>query len=390
MEVTYDPFAAGVLADPYPWYRWLQSRAPCYYAEERKIWVVSRYDDVVAVLRDHDRFSNAWGVGYEPRRSRDMLSADPPDHTRLRRVVNRMFLPRVVAGREQRIAQIVCELLDDMLAKEEVDLVRDFAIPLPLIVIAELLGVPPERRGDFKRWTDDLADLAGGHLQGDELARCEAGRAEFVAFLRDLLDQRRHRSVDDADDVISLLVRAHGDDGLTDAEVISLCILLIAAGNETTTNALGNGALAVVAQPDQWRAVLEDPGLIGSFSEEVLRFDSPVQGFFRTTRTAVDIAGVTIPADQRVLVLFAAANRDRRHFEQPETFLATRNPTDHVAFGNGVHHCLGAPLARLELNVTARWFAERVRAMLPAGDVHRTHTPLFRGVTSLPVTINAR
>jgi cytochrome P450 len=166
--------------------------------------------------------------------------------------------------------------------------------------------------------------------------------------------------------------------------------VLLVAGNETTTNAIGNGALAMLSQPDQWRAVLADPSLVPSFVEEILRFEAPIQGFFRQTTAPVEVAGTTIPADSRVLALFGSANRDERHYPEPDTFLATRNPVDHVAFGSGIHYCLGAPLARLELKVLGHTFIERARSMLPAGEVVRTHNPLFRGVKHLPVLVEPR
>jgi cytochrome P450 len=390
VAVSYDPFADGVLADPYPWYRWLRRNHPCFYSEQRDIWVVSRYTDVVSVLRNHEAFSSNDGVGYEPRHTRDLISADPPEHTRLRRIVNSQFLPRTVAALEPTVAALVEGLVDDVFARGEVDLVHDIAEPLPISVIAEVLGVPADRRDDFKRWSDDLVDSVAGGADDADKARFEVSRRELAGFFREAAAQVREHGAGDASDIISALVRAEGDERLTERELVEFCMVLLVAGNETTTNAIGNGTLAMLAQPDEWRAVVADPGLIPSFAEEALRFDPPVQGFFRTATTDVDVAGTMIPAGARVLVLFGSANRDDHHYPQADTFLANRNPTDHLAFGSGIHHCLGAPLARLELAVLIRTMARRSRAMLPTGDVVRTRNALLRGVKRLPVVVEPR
>lgn len=390
MGIAYDLFGDGALADPYPWYRWLRREAPCYYSAEHDIWIVSRYDDVVDVLRNVEVFSSTLGVGYERRHTRDLVSADPPEHTRLRRLVNRQFLPRAVAALEPRVATIIDELFDAVVDKRVSDLITDVAEPLPITVIAELLGVAPERRSDFKRWSDDLVDIAGGHVSGDDAARLAASRKELAQFFREAAAERRSHPRADATDIITSLVQASDDDRLSEAELVEFCMVLLVAGNETTTNAVGNGALAMLCQPDQWGAVVDDPSLTPSFVEEVLRFDAPIQGFFRNTLAPTVVAGTPIPADARVLALFGSANRDDHHYPDADTFLATRNPTDHVAFGNGIHHCLGAPLARLELRILADVARRRIRSMLPAGEVLRTRNPLFRGVRHLPVFVEAK
>jgi cytochrome P450 len=379
-----------VLADPYPWYRWLRAEAPCYHVPDHDIWVLSRYEDVTAALRNHQAFSSGQGISYARRPTRDLVSADPPEHTRLRRLVSRDFVPRAIATLQPRIEAIVDELLDVVLEKQTAELIGELAEPLPITVIAELLGVPAERRADFKRWSSDMIRVAGGQLDEAETARTNISRKEFAHFLSEAIAQRRAAPDAEAADIITGLVRAGDSDALTDAEVIEFCIVLLVAGNETTTNAIGNGGLAMLAHPDQWRAVVADPSLVPSFVEEVLRFDAPIQGFFRNTLVPVDVAGATIPAGAKVLMLFGSANRDGAHFPDPDTFVADRNPVDHLAFGNGIHHCLGAPLARLELTVLARAMIRRVGWILPAGDPVRTHNPLFRGVVELPVIAGAR
>lgn len=390
MAVSYDPFAPGVLANPYPWYRWLRSTSPCHYVEGRDFWVVSRYDDVDAVLCNHAIFSSAEGVGFGRRPFRDMISADPPEHTRLRRLLDRQFLPRAVAQLETRVQAIIDSLLDPILERGRADLVADLAAPLPLIVIAELLGVETERRADFKRWSDDVLAAAGGGLDEATRARTEESRRAMADYLRAAAADRHAHPRPGATDIISTLVTASDKDALTTGEVIAFCMLLLVAGNETTTNTVANGALAVMDHPDQWRPIMSDPALVPSFVEESLRYDSAIQGFFRTARTDAEIAATRIPAGARVLVLFGSANRDDRHYRDPDTFIGTRNPVDHLAFGSGVHFCLGAHLARLELRLLMRAFLMRVRRLLPDGEVVRVHNPIARSVHRLPVVVESR
>lgn len=251
-------------------------------------------------------------------------------------------------------------------------------------------GPRSERRRDFKRWSDDVLDLTAGGLAGDALARAESGRHELGAHLREEIADRREQPRPGASDLINALVTANEADALTVQEVLDLCVLLLVAGNETTTNAVGNGALAIMEQPDQWRSILEDPELVPSFVEESLRYDVPIQGLFRTALEDVDIAGTTIPEGARGMVLFGSANRDGHHYPHADRFVGTRNPLDHVAFGSGIHLCLSAPLARLELTVLCRVFLDRLRRIVPSGEVVRTHNALTRGVRELPVVLEPR
>ena len=390
MAISYDPFAPGVLVNPYPWYRWLRSEAPCHYVEAHDLWVISRYDDVDAALRNHAIFSSSEGVGFQRRSFHDMISADPPEHSRLRRLVDRQFLPRAVAQLEPRVGAIIDSLLGPILAGGRADLVADLAAPLPLVVIAELLGIEPERRVDFKRWSDDLLLAVGGGLDEATRARTEESRHAMADYIRAAAADRRAHPRTNATDIISTLVTASDNDALTTSEVISFCMLLLIAGNETTTNTVANGALAIMEHPDQWRVIMNDPGLIPSFVEESLRYDSPIQGFFRTTLADANVAGATIPSGARVLLLFGSANRDDHHYSDADTFLASRNPVDHLAFGKGIHYCLGAHLARLELSLLLRAILARVRRFLPDGEVVRMRNPIARGVHRLPVVVEPR
>jgi cytochrome P450 len=345
--------------------------------------VISRYDDVLRALRDPALYSSAAGVGYERRPSPDMISTDPPDHTRLRRVANRPFLPRAVAALEPRITAIVDGLIDDLLDQRQADLVSTVAEPLPVIVIAELLGVPTADRPAFKRWSDAVFAVAGGGLDQSTQAAAEADRRDFVDYLRATIKERRSQPSSSPADIIGDLVA--GEDAMADNEIISLCVLLLAAGNETTTNAIGNTTLAMINQPDQWRALANDPTLVPAFIEEMVRYDAPIQGLFRDTADEARVAGQHIPAGARALLLFGSANRDDRHYPDADTFLTGRNPTDHLGFGSGIHYCLGAPLARLELTVLLSQTLRRVRWLLPDGLPTRTCSAVARGVRHLPL-----
>jgi beta-dihydromenaquinone-9 omega-hydroxylase len=382
----FDPFDPEIQADPYPSYRWLRREAPCYYVEPRDMWVLSRYDDVRSALRDHDRFSSAEGIGYRRRPTFDMITSDPPVHTRLRRTLNRHFLPRAMMALRPRIEVLAAELLDELIERRDGDWVAMMAEPLPIIVIAELLGIRPEDRLLFKRWSDAIIARTGGDLPPDAEAEAECARAELVDFLRtELGDRARHRCGTE-EQLLSVLTDAATAGALTEMEAVTFCMLLLVAGNETTTNAIGNGALAVT-ENGVWPMLRTDPSLAGATVEEILRFDAPIQGLFRTTLSAVEVAGTTIPPGSRVQLLYGSANRDETQFPDPDRFDLRRGSGEHLAFGSGIHHCLGAPLARLELEVLVTETARRLRRFELVGEPVRTSSPLVRGLLSLPIRV---
>lgn len=383
----YDPFAPEVMADPYPSYAWLRSCSPVHHVPERGIWVLSRYDDVRAALRDHGRLSSTAGVGYGWRPVPMMIALDPPEHTRLRRIVQREFVPSAVVARwGGRVEALVAAHLDDALGRGTCDLAQVVASPLPVRVIAELLGVPPDDWPAFKRWSEDTVDALGGALDPVASARAEASVAELGRYCH---EAGRARRAAPGDDLLSLLV-APGDDTLADHEVSAFAVLLLVAGNETTSDLVTNLVQALVDHPDQWALLRRRPELVPAAVEEALRFDAPIQGFFRNTLVDVEVRGVRIPAGEKVLVLYGSANRDEAHFPRADRFLVERNPPDHLAFGAGVHHCLGAPLARLQATTLLRGLLARVERVEPAGPVQRTANPLFRGLAHLPVTLVPR
>jgi cytochrome P450 len=413
-------FDPDFLADPYPAYAWLREHDPVHHLGGN-FWAVSRYDDVQHVLRHPAVFSSELGysgmMGGEgsamPGADRDrrramsdsgmgvmtsgfaglrvLIAVDPPDHTRLRRLVSKPFAPRSIWALEPRLREICNGLVDEML-DARVDGVADLwshiSYPLPTMVIAEMLGIPSARKADFKRWSDAIVNgmSLGG---GGDIRDGAAGAMEMFQYFNEVIAERR---AEPRDDLISLIVHddAEGDQALTTQELIAFCVLLLIAGNETTTNLLGNFFEAMDRYPDQLDRLRKDPTLINSAVEEALRFDSPVQGLWRGLREPAEVAGVGLPKDARLITLFAAANRDESHYgDDAGVFRADRNPTDHVAFGTGIHVCLGAALARLEARVAISTLLERTTQVEKAGEASRPLSPVLRGVRGQPVRLTA-
>jgi len=333
----------------------LRKREPIYWsADLGGVWVMTRHEDITRSLRD-PRWRRESPAGTEwswpaetPSISSVMenlfLTMDPPDHTRLRGLVNRAFTPASIAAIEPRVQAIVTDLLDAAEARGTFDVIADFAIPLPATVIAELLGVPTADLPRFKRWSDHFVVILDS-WEEISFPELEASMAEFSAYVRDLAAQRR---VEPRNDLLSALVAHHDGDVLTEDELVSTVILLIAAGHETTTNLIGNGLFTLLATPAERARLRADPGLGASAVEEVLRFESPVQVTFRVAGEALPDVDARIQPGQEVMLALAAGNRDPAAFEDPDRFDVGRSPNRHLAFGLGPHFCIGAPLARLE------------------------------------------
>jgi cytochrome P450 len=374
--MDWSPYSDRWRDDPYPMYRSLRDHAPLHYAPDSNTWTLSRYDDVVAVLKDTETFSSKTRGGqmesamndlslaaklqlfarfvsrmratpWAMRRSRMLIQEDGAVHLRMRDLVNRGFTPRQIKRLEPRIRELVAGCLAELARKPQFDLVSELNIPLPVTVIAEMLGVEPEKRHVFKRWSDTIISGATGSGIANPL---ESGvldaMGELRAYLRPIVRERRGRP---DDDLISILVAARvGGEGLSDYEIFLFVLLLLVAGNETTTNLLGNAVDALLAHPDQLARVSADPRLVPGLVEETLRYDGPVQFLTRRTTREVELHGQRIPAEASVVALLGSANRDERRFADPDRFDVTRDTRGHVAFGFGAHFCLGASLARLE------------------------------------------
>lgn len=380
---AYSPFDRDVKQDPYPFYDWLRREHPVYYNEQFDLWALSRYEDVVAAARHPEVFSSAQGVGPDKTYGSSMITNDPPTHTRLRKLVNKAFTPKRIARFAERVQIIVDDLLDGILAKGEFDLVADFAIPLPVTVIAEVLGVEPERRADFRRWSDDVVHFVGGVAHGNDREHLRQSWDEFRSYFGRIVASRRREP---RDNIISILVQAQdGQKVLSDLELFNFLQLLLVGGNETTTNLIANGALACTQHPAQWQILRQRPELVPSLVEEVLRYDAPIQLIFRTTTRDVAIRGTTMPANSKVALLWGSANRDPAVFPEANRFDITRPANPHIAFGSGIHYCLGASLARLEARTAAATILRRVPRMrlIPDGACERVDNPLLRGLTCL-------
>jgi cytochrome P450 len=384
---AYDPFSPEVLRDPYPWYRLLRDEAPCHYVASRNLYVVSRFEDVSACAKNHGVFSSTGGVGYEWEPQPMMPMYDPPLHTRLRRLVSRPFQPGSVAALAEVIDATANRLITKLADGASIDLIDEFAVPLSLSVIADLIGLEEEKRSDLRRWSQGIVEDLGGGLDAAAAARVEVLRRELITFIRALVAERRARPTKGATDVISVVLDAEENDVLTEKEVLAFCVLLLVAGYETSVNAIANGVLAVLEHPAQWAKVLAEPAHFKTLADEMVRWDGAVQSFFRDTLSETTLHGVTIPKGVKVQLLFASANRDERKYPDADAFLVDRVAHDHVGYGAGIHYCLGAPLARAQLTSTFRAFAARAPAIELDGEVVRGSSVLFRGVKKLPIRL---
>ena len=396
--VQFNPFTPEAQADPYPLYRSLREADPVHHSELMDLWVLTRHEDVSFVLKDArfsaDRRKSTNLLVAQARKMQEegpfaqantMLSADPPEHTRLRGLVSKAFTPRRIEEMRPHIQEIVDGLLDDLQDRDEFDLIEHLSYPLPVIVIAEMLGIPPENRAEFKRWSNDLvATMSGPGTTPDALERARSSGLEMADYFKGVIAERRKEP---RDDLLSAMIAAEErGEVLSEDELLASCMLLLAAGNETTTNLIGNGMLSLLRHEDQLDKLLDDPSLMGSAIEEMLRYEGPVQATARTADVDVEIDGHMIEKGKMLFVLLAAANRDPAAFPDPETFDITRQDNNHVAFGNGLHFCLGAPLARMEAQIAFQTlFARRGKPRLVSDDAEWNGNFILRGLKRLPL-----
>ena len=392
--VVYNPLSGRMAQDPYPSYAKLRERDPVHRSRLANAWVFTRHADVDAILRDHRNFSSDPRKRELSKRQRaalpspddyTMLFLDPPDHTRLRGLVNKVFTRRAVNTLEPHVRTLLKGLLDGIDDPAAgFDLMEAVANPLPVIVIAEMLGVPPEDRARFRVWSNQRARLLEPTI-GQKEREVAAGAAKALdEYFTPIIQARR---ADPQDDIVSALARAEeAGDTLTEREMLTMLRLLLVAGNETTTNLIGNGMLALLRHPEELERLRADPSLIPAAVEELLRFDSPVQTDFRGALRDCEVNGFPVRQGQGVITLLGAANRDPEAFEHPDQLDVGRDGGNHLSFGRGIHHCLGAPLARLEGRIVLETLVERFSSMrlLTERPAFR-NSVVLRGLESLAV-----
>ena len=403
---VFDPFDPAWSSDPFPLYADLRERAPIH-RNDLGFWVVARHADCLAVLRDRRASSDSLNVAVERMpegfrtpvaaddpvaqamlEMRPFLFRDPPDHTRLRGLVAKAFTPRVVESLRDRTQQVVDELLDLAIEESRVDLLEAFAYPLPVRVICDLLGVPTADQERFKGWSNALARGLDPDflLSAEVIEERSAAVLQFSQYFFDLLAERRRAP---GEDLLSRLVAVE-DDGtvLSEAELLSTCILLLVAGHETTVNLISGGTLALLRHPDQLQRFRTDPEVTRSAVEEMLRYVSPVQLTGRALTEPCEFGGVEFAAGDFAMLLLASGNHDPDQFDDPERFDVTRTPNNHLGFGFGIHHCLGAPLARMETQVALTSLVRRAPGLaLTEADVAYKSNVVLRGMESLPVAL---
>jgi len=387
-------------ADPYPFYARLRAAAPVYRTllpDKRPVWLITRYDDVLVVLKDEQRFTKDWTVAMTPAQQKKMpwlppmfrpllrtiLDTDGPEHHRLRGLIHKAFTPALIEQMRARIERLSGDLLDAAAPRGRMDIIRDYALPIPLTIISEMLGVPPRDRANFSRWTKAMINAS-------------AGRSSLLAFpqvwmmIRYINRLIRERHASPQDDLISALVQAEeSGERLNADELLAMIFVLIVAGHETTVNLIGSGSLALIENPTQMRLLHLQPELIKNAIEELVRYVSPVeQATERYASEDVTMHGVTIPRGEMVFAVIASANRDEKHFTDGDRLDLTRENSKHLSFGLGAHYCVGAPLARLEGQIAIQMLVQRYQALhlqtQPAALRWRPGVTV-RGLEALPV-----
>jgi cytochrome P450 len=381
------------VADPYPLYHRLRSESPVYWDEQSGAWIVTRYADVAAMLRD-PRFVAQKPMFTEPEiaalqqiTERWMVLRDPPAHTRLRRLVNNAFTPRIVENLRPHIEQLVGDMLERVQTAGSMELIQDLAFPLPVWVIAHMLGVPPDRHEDFKRWSEALANLSEppGVASFEALLETNEAMVEFADYFRALVDDKRRAP---SEDLLSALIAAEEQgERLSLDDVIANAVLLLFAGHETTVNLIANGVYSLLRHPDQLALLRQNPDEIKSAVEECMRFESPIQTTSRQLGEDLTWGSHTMREGEIVLLVLGAANRDPEQFRDPDRFDITRTDNRHLAFGAGVHFCVGAPLSRLEAQIAIPMLLRRMPHLrIAEGPLVWRRWESWRGLEKLPLT----
>ena len=384
-----------MFGNPYPVYQALRNHSPVHYLSipaspssglDKPVWAwgLLKYHDVYTALRDHETFSSESPTAGQFGPPLVLIQDDPPRHTRFRRIVNKAFTLKRVEALEPWITKIANELLDQV-ENRETDLVNAFTVPLPMRVIARLMGIPEEDYATFKRWSDAFLSTVGAD-RNDRMQNVQ----DMVAYFGQMATTRRTQG---ADDLITALVEAEiGGESLQDWEILGFCILLLIAGNETTTNLLGNMLNLLADRPALWQQLRDDRSFVEPVIDETLRYESPVQRLFRTATRDLEFSGVKMSKGDRVTIFYGAANRDPDEFPDPDEFRLDRDLRNHVAFGMGIHYCLGAPLARAEARISLNALLDRfprvTRGVAPM--IRQTATPIVFGFSRLPLVLASR
>lgn len=410
---TFNPFDSDMLQCPFPHYAQMREEQPVLHLESLNMYLVTRHDLVLQIIRDVETYSSRFGGASMPLppearekmnevmadgypRVPTMLTADMPDHTRYRRLISKAFTPKVIAELEPVIRSITTRLIDAFIDDPSIEFVEQFGVPLPVEVIAHALNVPDDRLADFKRWSDDSIAGIGTDISLEKRLEAERGVNEYQHYFADQLERRR---TEPQDDLLTNLLNARIDDDDPDVtdkrpldmpEMLSMVQQLLVAGNETTTKLLTETMRMLGEHPDQWRKLQDDPSRAPAIVEEALRLSTPTQGMFRISTKDHEIDGVHIPEGARLVIVFASANRDEELFESPDEFDPDRdNLRDHLAFGKGIHFCLGAALSRLEGKVALEELSKRLDSFTLPESNEFGYFPSFllRGLTSLNVDI---
>ena len=369
-------FNPETLDNPYPHYQKWREDMPIWWAEDANGWVLSRYDDVRAILKNAALFSSkSMGEGDQRAIALPLLTDDAPRHTQLRAIVNKAFTSRTLKDMEIEVSNLVEELLDDIAGKTVIDISADFTIPLPIYIIARLMGIPEERANDFKRWSDALT----GTSEASSIEERMPDIMEMAEYFASLIPERRQNP---GDDLISKIVQADVDgEGISDQDIVGFNMLLLIAGNETTTNLVSNLLNLLADNPEKWDELRNNPDKIDAAIEETLRFDGPVHWVNRKATSDTDFHGQEVKAGDTIYAVLGSANHDASHYDNPEEFRLDRGRSDHHTFGYGIHFCIGAPLGRMEARYALEGLFRRYQSIRhPAkADNERTHSHMLRG-----------
>ncbi|MFC9545248.1 cytochrome P450 [Streptomyces sp. NPDC014603] len=400
-DLAFDPWDPAFVADPYPAYAELRERGRVHWFEPTNQWLVPHHADVSALLRDrrlgrtylhrftHEEFGRTppppEQEPFHTLNDHGMLDLEPPDHTRIRRLVSKAFTPRTVERLKPYVEGLAGDLVTALVDAGGGDLLRDVAEPLPVAVIAEMLGIPEADRAPLRPWSADICGMYELNPSGEAADKAVRASVEFSAYLRDLIAERRKNP---GDDLVSGLIAAHDeDDRLTEQEMISTCVLLLNAGHEATVNSTVNGWWALFRNPGQLAALRADHSLVPRAVEELMRYDTPLQLFERWVLDEIEIDGQVIPRGAEIAMLFGSANHDPAVFTDPDRLDLTRADNPHISFSAGIHYCIGAPLARIELAASMTALLEKAPGLRLAAEPLRKPNFVIRGLEGLAVEV---